>query len=171
MNTLYDRESNIYFMSLSELKTLLYSGKKVSEESKQIIKNIINDKINNSFKKIINNSNSKVNLVNNLVKDQDSDESTDSLYSSNSSDNYDNQDHIFVQNANKLYNKSDRKGENQKVTQSSQKLFDRMISEAQVINNSYTNNINHVISRPFSNTNNQDIFNTNKLGVRRNINK
>ena len=46
---LYDKNDDIYIMYLSELKNMLYSNKNISDESKNIIRNIIKDKIKNSL--------------------------------------------------------------------------------------------------------------------------
>ncbi len=224
MNILYDKEENIYLMSLSELKTTLYSDKKISKESKQIIKNIINDKINKSFKqanKQVNNNqvnlannqvnlaNNQVNLANNqnnhmhLVNDfltrnpinlekrkQDpfigfnanrsfpktpkrfmNNDDTDDSDSDSNDNNNDASNFIFQDNKNKLYKKADKKGENEKITQTSKKLFDRMVGEAMVINSTYTNNMTNTISRPYSTLANNYDDSSNNLGVRRNIKK
>jgi hypothetical protein len=232
MNILYDKEENIYLMSLSELKTTLYSDKKLSKESKQIIKNIINDKINKSFKQInnkqinnnqinnkqINNNqinnkqinNNQVNLATNHMhivndfltrnpinlekKQQDpfigfnsnrafpktprrfmnnnnTDDDSDSDSNDSDYDNKDTNNFIFQDNKNKLYKKADKKGENEKITQTSKKIFDRMVGEAMVINSTYTNNMTNTISRPYSTLANNYDDSSNNLGVRRNIKK
>ena len=46
---LYDKNDDIYIMYLAELKNMLYSDKNISDESKNIIRNIIKDKIKNSL--------------------------------------------------------------------------------------------------------------------------
>ena len=213
MNILYDKEENIYLMSLSELKTTLYSDKKLSKESKQIIKNIINDKINKSFKQINNKqiNNNQVNLATNHMhivndfltrnpinlekKQQDpfigfnsnrafpktprrfmnnnnnTDDDSDSDSNDSDYDNKDTNNFIFQDNKNKLYKKADKKGENEKITQTSKKIFDRMVGEAMVINSTYTNNMTNTISRPYSTLANNYDDSSNNLGVRRNIKK
>jgi hypothetical protein len=43
----YDKNDDINIMSLSELKNILYNDKNISNESKNVIQNIIKDKIKN----------------------------------------------------------------------------------------------------------------------------
>ncbi len=151
---LYDKNDDINLMSLSELKNILYNDKNISNESKNIIQNIIKDKIQNSL--IESESSSSYESVseekdNNIEFDYD-------IESEESNDDY--KDEIK-----KLYDRSDRKGENERFTQTSQKLFDRMFSHAQIINNSYSNNNTQKISKPFATDNPGRI----KLGERKNI--
>jgi hypothetical protein len=151
---LYDKNDDINLMSLSELKNILYNDKNISNESKNIIQNIIKDKIQNSL--IESESSSSEESVseekdNNIEFDYD-------IESEESNDDY--KDEIK-----KLYDRSDRKGENERFTQTSKKLFDRMFSHAQIINNSYSNNNTQKISKPFATDNPGRI----KLGERKNI--
>ena len=206
-------EENIYNMSLSELKNILYSNKKNNKDqtttdqtttdknNKEIIRNIINNKIEKSLiqkkkkslieeKNIIksiqnindndtnsydgddndgdgdDNSNDNNSNDNNSYDDDVDDDDKDDVDSDDDDDDDDNGEDDndynydkYKDNIKKLYDRSDKKGEKEKCTQSSQKLFDRMFSHAQILNNSYNDvNINK-ISRPFVN----DKLNDRKL--------
>ena len=116
-----------------------------------------NEKYNdNESIKLINNikNKSKKIIITASVTDS-SDESDDKSVKSND---------LIVQNndINKLYDRLDKKGQNQRFTQTSQKLFDRMFSEASYINKIGSDN---VVIKPFSDDNNK------KLGIRKNIKK
>ncbi len=152
----YDKNDDINIMSLSELKNMLYNDKNISNESKDIIKNIIKDKIKNSL--LENETSSSEESIseekyNNAEFDYDIDNTSEE-----SNDDYKNE-------IKKLYDRSDRKGENERFTQTSQKLFDRMFSHAQIINNSYNGVNTQKISKPFATDNPGRI----KLGERKNI--
>jgi hypothetical protein len=189
---LYDKEDNVYIMSLCELKNMLYTDKKINEESKTIIKNIIAEKIKDSLlekqeeasESIESSETSKTsetsesskstkqnkqNKQNKHIKQNKStknnntetEESDESYKSKESKDDY-------KHDIKKLYDRVDKKGENQKFTQTSQKLFDRMISHAQVINDSYAGKNINKVSKPFVNDNSD---NNRKLGERKFIGK
>ncbi len=152
----YDKNDDINIMSLSELKNMLYNDKNISNESKDIIKNIIKDKIKNSL--LENETSSSEESIseekyNNVEFDYDIDNTSEE-----SNDDYKNE-------IKKLYDRSDRKGENERFTQTSKKLFDRMFSHAQIINNSYNGINTQKISKPFATDNPGRI----KLGERKNI--
>ena len=155
---MYDKNDDIYVMYLSELKNILYSDKKISDESKNIIKNIIKDKIKNSLieSETSSSEESIQSEKNNIDNDEDIDYNIDT----------DESNSDYKENIKKLYDRSDRKGENERFTQTSKKLFDRMFSHAQIINNSYSNNNNtQKISKPFATDNPGRI----KLGERKYI--
>ena len=157
---LYDKNDDIYIMYLAELKNMLYSDKNISDESKNIIRNIIKDKIKNSLIESESSSSEEPESEEkktNINKDNDTEFNYD-IESEESNTEY--KDEIK-----KLYDRSDRKGENERFTQTSQKLFDRMFSHAQIINNSYSNNNTQKISKPFVTDNPGTI----KLGERKYI--
>ncbi len=151
---LYDKNDDINIMSLSELKNILYNDKNISNESKIIIKNIIKDKIKNSL--VESESSSSEESIS-----EEKDDNIEFEYDIESEEsNNDYKDEIK-----KLYDRSDRKGENERFTQTSQKLFDRMFSHAQIINNSYNGVNTQKISKPFATDNPGRI----KLGERKYI--
>ncbi len=150
----YDKNDDINIMSLSELKNILYNDKNISNESKIIIKNIIKDKIKNSL--VESESSSSEESIS-----EEKDDNIEFEYDIESEEsNNDYKDEIK-----KLYDRSDRKGENERFTQTSQKLFDRMFSHAQIINNSYNGVNTQKISKPFATDNPGRI----KLGERKYI--
>jgi hypothetical protein len=157
---LYDKNDDINLMSLSELKNILYNDKNISNESKNIIQNIIKNKIKNSL--VESESSSSEEFVaeekNNNIDETDDTEFNYDIESEES--NIDYKDEIK-----KLYDRSDRKGQNERFTQTSQKLFDRMFSHAQIINDSYSNNNTQKISKPFATDNPGRV----KLGERKYI--
>ena len=154
---LYDKNDDINMMYLSELKNILYNDKNISNESKNIIQNIIKDKIKNSL--VISESSSTEESISVEKDNEDFNYDIDNT-SEESNDDY--KDEIK-----KLYDRSDRKGENERFTQTSQKLFDRMFSHAQIINNSYNGVNTQKISKPFATDNPGRI----KLGERKYIGK
>ena len=160
---LYDKNDDIYIMYLSELKNILYSDKQISDESKNIIQNIIKDKIKNSL--VVSESSSSEESIS-VEKDNEKDNEIDTEFNYDIESEESNDD--YKDEIKKLYDRSDRKGENERFTQTSKKLFDRMFSHAQIINNSYSNNINtQKISKPFA----IDMPNRPKLGERKHIEK
>jgi hypothetical protein len=120
-------------------------------------KNIIKDKIKNSL--VISESSSSEESISVEKDNEDFNYDIDNT-SEESNDDY--KDEIK-----KLYDRSDRKGENERFTQTSQKLFDRMFSHAQIINNSYNGVNTQKISKPFATDNPGRI----KLGERKYIGK
>ena len=147
----------VYYDYLSELKNILYSDKKITVESKEIINNIIKDKIKKS-------------LIQKEIKitetETETETETDNSYTLEDSESEDS----YKEDIRKIYNRNDKKGDNQKFTQTSQKLYDRMFSQAQIINQSYMSsgsNNTVKISKPFI----SDNSNNRKLGERRFINK
>ena len=69
---------------------------------------------------------------------------------------------IINNDINKLYDRTDKKGQNQHLTQTSKKLLDRMFC----VNNYELNNNNmHIVVKPYVDSND----NNKKLGVRKNI--
>lgn len=152
-----DKNNDIYNMYLSELKNELYINKKLTNKNIDKIKNLINNKIKNSL--IYN----KINNIDNNINTDDIEVSSisisDELSSEESEEEYKNE-------ISKIYNIKDKKGENQKFTQTSQKLYNRMMSHAEVINNTYNykNNYNNKIIKPFVDRNTN-----NNLGIRKNI--
>ncbi len=150
----YDKNDDINIMSLSELKNILYNDKNISNESKNIIQNIIKDKIKNSL--VESESSSSEESIS-----EEKDDNIEFEYDIESEEsNNDYKDEIK-----KLYDRSDRKGENERFTQTSKKLFDRMFSHAQIINNSYNGVNTQKISKPFATDNPGRI----KLGERKYI--
>ena len=129
-----EKDNDIYIMSLSELKNMLYTNKKISDKSKNIIKTIITEKITDSLIEKEMSETGSEDEESNDSDDINSNNSNDSDNSNNSTNSKDD----YKQDIKKLYNRVDKKGDNQKFTQSSQKLFDRMFSHAQVINDSYS---------------------------------
>ena len=140
-----------YNASLSELKNILYSNKNLLDEDKKIIKTLINNKINFTKK-----TKDKINLES--ESDSESDLETESIYSKD----------ILIENndINKLYDRIDKKGQNQRFTQTSQKILDRMLSEASYVNNHQVMNNNMSMTKPYI----DDNKNNKKLGIRKNIN-
>jgi hypothetical protein len=164
---LYDKNDDIYIMYLSELKNMLYSDKNISDESKNIIRNIIKNKIKNSLIEIESSSSEEIESEEIESKEKknniNQDDNTEFNYDIESEEsNTDYKDEIK-----KLYDRSDRKGENERFTQTSQKLFDRMFSHAQIINNSYSSGNTQKISKPFV----TDNPGRTKLGERKYIGK
>ncbi len=167
---MYDKNDDIYVMYLSELKNILYSDKKISDSSKSIIQNIIKDKIKNSLLESESSSSEESieSEKNNNDIDQNIDQDIDYNIDYNIETEESNESNIdYKDNIKKLYDRSDRKGENERFTQTSKKLFDRMFSHAQIINDSYSNNNTQKISKPFATDNPGRI----KLGERKYIGK
>lgn len=148
---LFEKNDNIYDMYLSELKNMLYNNKKLSEESINIIKSIIEDKIKNSL----------IEKLKPNITDTESSISIELSESSELKESISDKQNI----KDKQYHRYDKKEENQKFTQTSKKIFDRMLSQAEIINNSYINNNINKISRPY--IDNQQ----KRLGERKYINK
>lgn len=162
---LYDKNDDINIMYLSELKNILYSDKKISNESKNIIKNIIKDKIKDSLVES-ESSSSEESIIRSEKNVDDINYKNDNIefnYDIESEES--NSD--YKQDIKKLYDRSDKKGENERFTQTSQKLFDRMFSHAQIINDSYSGINTQKISKPFA----TDNPGKTKLGERKYIGK
>lgn len=142
-------------LSLNDLKNILYSNKKLSDKDKIKIKNIIDNKINLT-KKIIYKMEEKTEEKTEQYTDSDTKPDTESIESND----------IIIQNddINKLFDRVDKKGHNQRFTQSSKKLLDRMFSEASYINNYQVINNNNIMSKPYIDNNSNT-----KLGIRKNI--
>ena len=184
-------------LNLNELKTILYVNKKLNDNSKKLINEIIEFKIKNSFNKKINiakktntnvNTNSDIDTSNTSDKSDTSDTSysiesiniTNNIrtnknkydkYNKNidietiSSSDTDNKPNNSISKV--LYDKNTRKYKNQNITNTSDKLLNRMMSEAQYINDISTSGINK-ISHPYA----EDHINkTHELGKRKNIKK
>jgi hypothetical protein len=169
----YNLYENYEDYTLNELKSLLYiktKNNKIDEVDK--IKNIINNKIIQQKKNM--NYNNKIDEIDeDLIKlksiTKKSSKIIKTLNESEKSEESDNNstksDDLLVRNddINKLYDRVDKKGQNQRFTQTSQKLFDRMFSEASYINKI---GVDNVVIKPF--INNDDKKST-KLGIRKNI--
>jgi len=166
----YNLYENYEDYTLNELKSLLYiktKNNKIDEVDK--IKNIINNKIIQQKKNI--NYNNKIGEINeDLIKlkslTKKSSKIIETLDESNESDNNSTKsDDLLVRNEdiNKLYDRVDKKGQNQRFTQTSQKLFDRMFSEASYINKI---GVDNVVVKPFINNDDKKFT---KLGIRKNI--
>mgnify|MGYP003340274517 CR=1 FL=1 len=137
-------------LSLNDLKNILYSNKNLSDHDKIKIKKTINKKINFT---------NKINIINKKETEFETETETKSIESND----------ILIENddINKLFDRVDKKGQNQRFTQSSKKLLDRMFSEASYINNYQVINNTNVMSKPYVDDNN----NNKKLGIRKNIKK
>lgn len=139
-------------LSLNDLKNILYSNKNLSDKDKIGIKKLINKKINLTKTKIIK-SETESEMESETESEIESVESKDIL--------------IENDDINKLFDRVDKKGQNQRFTQSSKKLLDRMFSEASYINNYQIINNTNVMTKPYIDDNNND--NKKKLGIRKNI--
>ena len=159
---LLDKTNNVKYMNLSEIKNLLYLNKntnKLNDKVLNMLKNKIKDLIEESNKitdtsEYIDNSEESINMT----ESTNSNESTESNESNESN---------YLDDVKKLYSRNDKKAENERFTQSSRKLYDRMMSQAEIINKSYKNISKKEIDRPFVNDNIND--NIKKLGERKNI--
>lgn len=151
-------------LSLSELKNILYSNKNLLDKDKIKIKTLINNKIGLSKKTNHNITKIKSNIEINTEINTESESNSESNSETESIDSKD----ILIENndINKLFDRVDKKGQNQRFTQTSQKLLDRMFSEASYINNYQVINNNMAISKPYI----DDNKNNKKLGIRKNIN-
>jgi hypothetical protein len=157
---LFGKNNDINNMFLSELKELLYNNKNLKINLKDDIidniKKIMDSKVNKNKDDNNDNNNDNENDTDTYsLSDSDKDNLTNSS-SSNTDDNYD-----YKEGRTKMYSKYNKKEENQKFTQTSQKLFDRMFSHAQILNQGYNNNI----IKPFKDYNNKKT----ELGKRKNI--
>ena len=150
-NIKYDLSLNE--LSLSELKNILYSNKNLLDKDKKKIKILINNKINFTKK-----TNKETNIESESESESESNSETESIDSKD----------ILIENndINKLFDRVDKKGQNQRFTQTSQKLLDRMFSEASYINNHQVINNNMTMTKPYI----DDNKNNKKLGIRKNIN-
>ena len=145
-------------LSLNELKNILYSNKNLLDKDKIKIKKLINNKIGLSKKINHNTTKIKSNTESNTESNSESNSETESIDSKD----------ILIENndINKLFDRVDKKGQNQRFTQTSQKLLDRMFSEASYINNHQVINNNMTMTKPYI----DDNKNKKKLGIRKNIN-
>lgn len=161
---LLDKTNNVNHMNLSEIKNLLYLNKntnKLNDKILTILKNKIKELIEESNKVIEESIEITDTTVYSEETDDDVDDTSDKCESDISSDSN------YLEDVKKLYSRNDRKIENERFTQSSRKLYDRMMSQAEIINNSYKNITKKEIDRPFIN----DKDNVKKLGERKNIKK
>lgn len=175
-------ELNLNRLNLNELKTILYVQKNLSDDNKKIIQNIIQKKIINSIDNNNNNKNDG-NSDNNKQNKIDKINKTDNNKFTNkhivkSIDEYDfninidsetsvNSDSDSDIDRNKFCDKNNRKNKNQNITKTSEKLLNRLTSEAQYINNIGGDITN--ISRPFSEE--PSFTKLNELGKRKYIKK
>ncbi len=146
---LEDKTTNVNQMNLSELKNILYMNNKNNKKLDDKIINILNSKI----KSLILASESIETETDESIKTEsiktesietESDESIESIESIET---------------------EIEPNKNKKFTESSKKIFDRMVSHAEVINNAFRSKEKNRIIKPFidRNTNNK------KLGERKNI--
>ena len=158
---LSDKTNNVNEMNLSDLKNILYQNKnknKLNDETINILKQKINNIILKSNTIIYEDTTDKsdiVDLTESIETESIETESSESI------------DSNYLEDVKKLYSRNDKKAENEKFTQSSRKLYDRMMSQAEIINNSYKNITRKQIEKPFINSND----NITKLGERKNIKK
>jgi hypothetical protein len=150
-------------MNLSDLKNILYQNKNKNKLSDKIV-NILKQKINNIIlkSKEISDETDKTNETNETDETNETNE-TDETNETESIETESN----YLDDVKKLYSRNDKKVENEKFTQSSRKLYDRMMSHAEIINNSYKNITKKQIEKPFINS----YDNITKLGDRKNIKK
>jgi hypothetical protein len=154
---------NYQNLNLNELKTILYINKNLQDDIKKEINDIIKNKIK------LSNTHCLLGLPNDVEYNTQSDgersiyiESSDDTDKSTDIDTFDEQN--YKENIKKLYNRVNKKEENERFTQSSRKLYDRMFSEASYINDIGKYKINN-ISKPFTDNN----INQQKLGNRKKI--
>ncbi len=154
MDELIYKTNNVDEMNLSELKSILHLNKTTNKLDEKIIK-ILKQRINN----LILESNKIEDTISETdIQTEDTEDTEDSEISSESD---------YLDDVKKLYSRNDRKAENDRFTQSSRKLYDRMMSQAEIINKSYKNITKKEIDKPFLN----DKDNVKKLGERKNIKK
>jgi hypothetical protein len=171
---------NYQNFNLNELKTILYINKNLQDDIKKEINDIIKNKIKLSNRPIglldspprierntLVMSDSTQMFESNTINVRD-DNSTDeerSIYIESSNDTESESDkQNYKENIKKLYDRVNKKEENERFTQSSRKLYDRMFSEASYINDIGKYKINN-ISKPFADNN----MNQPKLGERKRI--
>jgi len=194
---LYDRTNNVNKMNLSELKTIIYlNNNKYNNKLGKNILTILENKITTIIKKSVSEQDDdlyNINTDSDIVgQNTDSDtvdrnngqsNSSDTIYISNSVDsdrddsdrddsdsvdpNSDDSEENYKKDISNMYSRTNKKNENQKFTQTSRKIFDRMISQAEIINKSYVDGkrTTEKINRPFV-----DDINTTKLGERKYVN-
>ena len=163
--------------------------KNMSDDNKKIIQNIIqkkiinsnditiNNHINNNIDDSINNNiNNNINKKNNReINKSDNNKFTNKYnpineYESCSNTNSDTEESTESDidiDRNKFCDKNNRKYKNQNITKTSEKLLNRLTSEAQYINNIGGDITN--ISRPFSEE--PGFIKSNQLGKRKHIKK
>lgn len=159
---------NYQNLNLSELKTILYINKNLKDDIKKEINDIIKNKIKLSNRpRGLLGSTPRIEH-NPPVPIDDNDNLTDeerSIYIESSDDTESESDKKnYKDNIKKLYDRVNKKEENERFTQSSRKLYDRMFSEASYINDIGKYKINN-ISKPFADNN----INQAKLGERKRI--
>ncbi len=146
---LEDKTTNVNQMNLSELKNILYMNNKNNKKLDDKIINILNSKI----KSLILASESIETETDESIKTEsiktesietESDESIESIESIET---------------------EIEPNKNKKFTESSKKIFDRMVSHAEVINNAFRSKEKNRIIKPFIDIN----TNNKKLGERKNI--
>ena len=179
-------ELNLNRLNLNELKTILYVQKNISDDNKKIIQNIIQKKIinsiniNNKNKNDGNSDNNKQNKIDKINKtdnnrftnkhtvksidEYDFNINIDSKTNTNTNSDTDTDSDI---DRNKFCDKNNRKNKNQNITKTSEKLLNRLTSEALYINNIGGDITN--ISRPFSEE--PSFTKLNELGKRKYIKK
>ena len=174
---------NYQNLNLNELKTILYINKNLKDVIKKEINDIIKNKIklSNRPRGLLGSTprierNTSIGLLgstpriehNPPVPIDDNDNLTDeerSIYIESSDDTESESDKKnYKDNIKKLYDRVNKKEENERFTQSSRKLYDRMFSEASYINDIGKYKINN-ISKPFADNN----INQAKLGERKRI--
>ena len=159
-------------LNLNELKTILYINKNLKDDIKKELNDIIKNKIRLSNRPIgLLGSTPRIER-NKHVPIDDNDDLTDeerSIYIESSDDTESKSESEsdkknYKDNIKKLYDRVNKKEENERFTQSSRKLFDRMFSEASYINDIGKYKINN-ISKPFADSN----ITQTKLGERKRI--
>jgi len=174
-------------LNLTELKTILYINKNLSDNDKKNINDLIKNKIINSFydikiqdEDVSEKSNSSHSNQENILNtdlnkhkydDNDININTDDIEISDNSyksDNSNNSNNDYIDRKKILFDKNNKKYKNQTITHTSQKILNRMMSEAQYINNIGECKIDN-ISRPFSDE--PMMNNVRELGKRKNVKK
>jgi translation elongation factor EF-G len=150
-------------LNLNELKTLLYLNK--SDKAKSANKEIIKE-IKELIKTKIKLSNIIIEDVSDVSEDKSEeieDKTERSIYINTNSDESDESDESdkseesnYRNDIKKMFNKTSKKENNNRFTQTSQRLFDRMFSEA-----SYIDNIGRILP-------NNTITNINKFNLNNN---
>jgi hypothetical protein len=140
---LEDKTTNVNQMNLSELKNILYMNNKNNKKLDDKIINILNSKI----KSLILASES-------IETETDESIKTESIKTESIETESDESIETEIE-----------PNKNKKFTESSKKIFDRMVSHAEVINNAFRSKEKNRIIKPFIDIN----TNNKKLGERKNI--
>jgi hypothetical protein len=153
---------NVNKMNLNEIKTIIYLNKKNNKLSDNIIK-ILNNKISNII--YLSNNKNNTNIDTHIDTDINTETDTNLDTDTESSSELVSETDSYFESINKMYSKNNKKNQNNQTIHTSKKLYDRMLSQAEIINNSYKNIVCNKIEKPFIDINN---FNQ-KLGIRKNI--